>query len=345
MSEPKGTRARVTLADVAKLASVDPSLVSRVVNNDERLVIKKETRARVLDAIRELRYHPNAAARSLRTAQSGTFGLFIPDFANPIYAGIIKGAEQAAMEQGGLLLTGTAFEDRPERYVEMLASGRVEGLILAADRLAPATIEAMIATGRPIVSVNQTIPGVRRSIVADDERAVGIAVRHLVELGHERIGHIRGPVSSDTAKRRLSGYVQELHAAGLHYDPDLVVGAGYTIETGAEAMRELLAATHPPTAVLVANVASAMGALTAARAGGVRVPDDMSVAAIHDIPLAANLWPSLTTVRMPLAEMGRAGVLALIGEDAYLDGNTVVREPTQLIVRESTGVPAGHRTR
>src|SRR5258708_37016511 len=155
MSEPKGTRARVTLADVAKLASVDRSVVSRVVNNDDRLVIKEETRARVLNAIRELRYHPNAAARSLRTAQSGTFGLFIPDFANPIYAGIIKGAEQAAMEQGRLLVTGTAFADRPERYVEMLASGRVAGLILAAARLGPATKEALIATGHPRLSVSQ----------------------------------------------------------------------------------------------------------------------------------------------------------------------------------------------
>jgi DNA-binding LacI/PurR family transcriptional regulator len=193
---------RVTLADVATLARVDPSVVSRVINRDTRLVIKDETRARVVAAIQQLRYYPNAAARSLRTAQSGTFGLLIPDFANPIYAEIIKGAEQAATEHDALLLTGTALEDRPERYVRMLASGRVEGLLLASDRIPPEAVEAMVATGRPVVSVNQRIAGVQRMILADDERASRIAVRHLIELGHRRIAHSR------------AGYRKRVHERG-----------------------------------------------------------------------------------------------------------------------------------
>ena len=331
--------ARVTLADVATLARVDPSVVSRVINGDERLVIKEETRARVVAAIKHLRYHPNAAARSLRTAQSGTFGLLIPDFANPIYAEIIKGAEQAATEHDALLLTGTALEDRPERYVRMLASGRVEGLLLASDRIPPEAVEAMVATGRPVVSVNQRIPGVQRMILADDERASRIAVRHLIELGHRRIAHIRGPAESDTARRRLNGYRRALRTGGLQPDAALVIGNGYTSEAGAEAMRELLEMPERPTAVLVANVAAAIGALTAARLAGVHVPADLSVVAIHDIPLAANLAPALTTVRMPLAEMGREGILALFDEDADAGIKKVVRDATELIVRESTAPP------
>jgi DNA-binding LacI/PurR family transcriptional regulator len=332
-------RRRVTLADVASLARVDPSVVSRVVNGDERLVIKEETRARVVAAIQQLQYYPNAAARSLRTAQSGTFGLLIPDFGNPIYAEIIKGAELAATERDAVLLTGTALEDHPERYVRMLASGRVEGLLLASDRIPPAAVEAMVATGRPVVSVNQRIPGVQRMILADDERASKIAVRHLVELGHRRIAHIRGPLDSDTARRRLNGYRRALRAADLPTDTSLVTGNGYTTEAGAVAMRELLALPQRPTAVLVANVAAAIGALTAARLAGVRVPEDVSVVTIHDIPLAENLSPALTTVRMPLAEMGRQGILALFDEDATAPVKKVVRDSTELVVRESTTAP------
>lgn len=332
-------RARVTLADVARVARVDPSVVSRVINGDDRLVIKDETRSRVTEAIRALGYHPNAAARSLRTAQSGTLGLLIPDFANPIYAEIIKGAEQAAIERGALLLTGTASDERPERYVEMLASGRVESLLLASDSLARSTVEAMVGTGRRVVSVNQRVRGVERCVLADDERASQIAMGHLVELGHQRIAHIRGPVGSDTAKRRLSGYLKALRTAGLARDDCLVAGNGYTTAAGGAAMHQLLALPHRPTAVLVANVAAAIGALSAAHRIGARVPEDISVVAIHDIPLAENLTPPLTTVRMPLAEMGREGVLALF-EDAPGSGRTVVRHPTELMVRESTSPPS-----
>jgi DNA-binding LacI/PurR family transcriptional regulator len=125
----------------------------------------------------------------------------------------------------------------------------------------------------------------------------------------------------------------------LQPDAALVIGNGYTSEAGAEAMRELLAMPERPTAVLVANVAAAIGALTAARLAGVHVPADLSVVAIHDIPLAANLAPALTTVRMPLAEMGRAGILALFDEDADAGIKKVVRDATELIVRESTAPP------
>jgi LacI family transcriptional regulator len=344
MTANNSPRPRTTLADVAKLARVDKSVVSRLINDDSRLVIKEETRLRVIAAIRELNYHTNAAARSLRTSQSGTYGLLIPDFANPIYAEIIKGAEQAAIEHGSLLLTGTAFVDRPGRYVEMLASGRVEGLILATDRLDPDTVAALIATGQPVVSVNQRVRGIARAVVADDERAGRLAVEHLLELGHERIAHLRGPVGSDTAERRLDGYQTALRAAGIEPDPELVVGGDYTSEAGAAAMHELLAVRPRPTAVLVANVASSVGAFTAARAEGVRIPEGLSVVAIHDIPLAANLWPPLTTVRMPLAEMGRAGVLALVDPESTA-GIVVVRKPTELVVRESTGPAARTRRR
>lgn len=328
---------RATIADVARLARVDPSVVSRVINSDERLVIKKETRARVLDAIRELRYHPNAAARSLRTSQSGTFGLLIPDFTNPIYAEIITGAERAATELDALLLVGSAIEHRPERYVEMLASGRVDGLLLATDMLHSQTIEAMARTGRPLVSVNQRIKGVKRTILADDEGASRRAVRYLYDLGHRRIAHLRGPETSDTAKRRLAGYKKALVSCGIPEADAVVLGGGYTTESGVSGIAEFLSLRPRPTAIVIANIAAAIGAMSALRDAGVQVPGDVSLIAIHDIALAEHLAPSLTTVSMPLTEMGAAGVAALNGDDS--EGTTVVKKPTELIARRSTAAP------
>ena len=330
-------RTRATIADVARLARVDPSVVSRVINGNERLVIKPETRARVFDAIRELNYHPNAAARSLRTSQSGTFGLLIPDFTNPIYAEIIAGAEGAATERDALLLVGSAIEDRPERYVQMLASGRVDGLLLAIDTLKPETVSAMMNTARPVVSVNQRIDGVDRTILADDEGASRIAVKHLYELGHRHIAHLRGPERSDTAKRRLAGYRKALASCGIPAEDAVVVGGGYTTESGVAAARELLALEPRPTAAVIANIAAAIGAMSTLRDAGVRVPQDMSLVAIHDIALAEHLAPPLTTVSMPLAEMGAAGVAMLSGDGT--EGVTVVKKPTELIERKSCAPP------
>jgi DNA-binding LacI/PurR family transcriptional regulator len=336
MTAAGAPRRRVTLSDVASAAGVDKSVVSRVINHDDRLVIKEETRNRVLEAIADLRYHPNAAARSLRTAKSGTLGLLIPDFGNFIYAEIIRGAEQEATTRGALLLTGTADEDQPGRYVDLLASGRVEGLMLASDRLSAETVAALVATGQPIVSVNQQLPGVPYAVLADDERASRLAVEHLLDLGHRRIAHIRGPMSSNTAGRRLAGYQAALREAGVKVAAGMVVESDYTSAGGRLAMTKLLSRRSRPTAVLVANVAAALGALSAARSVDVRVPEDVSVIAIHDHPLAGDIAPSLTTVRMPLAEMGRAGVRALLGDEAK-DGELVmVSDSTELIVREST---------
>ncbi len=336
MNQAETSPRRVTLADVAAAAGVDRSVVSRVINRDPRLVIKGETRARVLDAVAKLHYYPNAAARSLRTARSGTIGFLIPDLGDHIYAEIVRGAEEQATEQGVLMLTGMVREDYPERYVDLLASGRVDGILLFSDRLSTETIAALVATGRPIVSVNQRLPGIAKSVLAADQTASRMAVEHLLDLGHRRVAHIRGPIGSDTAERRLAGYRAALSGVGVDARDEWIVDSDYTAAGGRKAMMQLLEREMRPTAVLVANVAMAVGAITAATTAGLRVPDDISVVSIHDHPLATDISPSLTTVRMPLAEMGRAGVRALLGVEDVESGITVVDSPMELIVRQST---------
>lgn len=329
---------RVRLIDVARHAAVDISVVSRVINLDPRLNIRVETRERVLDAVQELGYVPNAAARSLRTARAGALGLFLPDYANPVYAEIITGANAAATARGYALLTGTA-EVTPQTFLDLLGQGRVDGLLLAGDGLDPSVRDALDAHGVPYLLLNRRIPGLRRYVVLDDDKAARLAVRHLIDLGHARIAHLAGPSAAYTARRRRAGFAAALGESRLPLDPDLVVSADYTPHGGAAAMSALLELDDPPTAVVVANMAAAIGALSAARGLGVAVPDDVSVVAIHDSALSGYLAPPLTSVRMPLEALGRRAVELLVSLPFEAPIEEIVSGPIELAVRESTAAP------
>lgn len=337
-------RKRITLDDVAAHANVDRSVVSRVMTNDPRLNVRESTRQRVLDSIEALNYRPNAMARSLRTARAGAFGLLIPDFSNPVYASIIKGAEAAAADRDCLLLTGSA-EAQPDgelsdRYLELVGSGRVDGLLLAGGGPISEITQRVGGLRLPWLMLNRATPGATRYVVLDDERAATLAVEHLVDLGHRRIAHLAGPAGADTAQRRESGYRAALTAANLNGQRALVVRGDYTNRGGAIAMEKLLARKQPPTAVFVANVAAAIGAVWAARRAGFVIPDQLSVVAVHDLPLAEYMQPALTTVRMPLEQLGRRGLELIASEPASALITEVLTEPIELISRGSTAPPS-----
>lgn len=331
-------RSRVTLNDVAARAGVDRSVVSRVINDDPGLNVREETRQRVLDALRELNYRPNAAARSLRTAKAGAYGLLIPDYHNPVYASIIAGAEAAARDREALLLTGSAGdgEDTFGRFLDLVGQGRVDGLLVAGMPSGD-MVWHEVESALPTLRLNRRDPDGDRYIILDDEAASVTAMSHLLEHGHRRIAHLAGPPAADTAARRREGYEASLHKAGLRVEDDLVAQALYTSDGGEQAMRELLERNVEMTAVFVANVASAVGALAALHQAGLRVPDDISVAAVHDHPLASYLVPPLTTVRMPLEQLGRRGIELLATVPADEPIHEVLRGPIELAERASTG--------
>jgi LacI family transcriptional regulator len=333
---------KITLNDVALRAGVDRSVVSRVINDDPKLNVRPETRKRVQDTIKSLGYRPNAAARSLRTARAYMFGLLIPDFANPVYAEIIKGAEQEAGRLGYGLMTASSAGVRLglQHYLDLLGQGRVDGLLFAGEDSGHA-LAHLLAADVPFVLVNRSVPGSQRYVVLDDERASRLAVAHLAELGHRRIAHLAGPEVADTSRRRQSGYLAALREAGLPARPEDVVHADYTATGGDAALTRLLARPDRPTAVFVANVASAVGALHAAHTLGLSVPRDLSVVAVHDMPLAGHLVPALTTVRMPLAEMGRRALERLATAHPDEPITEVVAEPVELVIRDSSAPPAG----
>lgn len=320
------------MADVAARAQVDKAIVSKVLSGDSELRIRPDTRDRVLQAVEELGYRPNQLARGLRTDSTGTIGLIIPDFANPVYAEIIRGAEAQARTQGMHLLTASAAGGPIEPF-DLLREGRVDGLLITG-LLASTAVEDPPG---PYLVLNNRVDD-DRWVILDDQRGAEIAIMHLIGLGHRRIAHIAGPSRSDTARRRLEGYRGAMERGGAKVDERLIASGDYTAEGGAAALSEILTRSQvPPTAVFVANLISAAGVLQEAQKMGFAVPGDLSVVAIHDLPLAALLVPQLTTVSMPLAQLGSRGV-ELLG-----DPTTSTREIHEVIcigirlqVRDST---------
>lgn len=335
MNRTEGRRVRIS--DVAALARVDRAVVSKVINGSETLNIRPETRERVWEAIRTLDYRPNAVARSLRTAKTGMFGLLIPDFANPIYASIITGAQRAATHYDQLVLTASAADPSDiDHYMNALSAGRLDGVLLAGGPASQAVQHQIDALGLPSVLLNRRGPSSARYVVLDDERAASIAVEHLTALGHRRIGHIAGPQSADTGVRRRRGFRDAMKSAGLTVGRGHVIEADYTSEGGFTAMRALLTRRPVPSAVVVANVASAIGALRAARDAGFDVPTDLSIVSIHDLPLADYLEPPLTTVHMPVEELGYRGLelLSTVAADRRIEEE--LDHPMHLVIRKST---------
>jgi LacI family transcriptional regulator len=320
---------------VAQLAGVDVSVVSKVLNGDARLTIRPETRQRVLGAIATSGYRPNAVARSLRRSRNDMYGLVVPDFANPIYAQIIQGAEQSADAVGKLIFASSAIKRDLDKLEVILGAGRLDGLLLAMSLSLDA--DRQLGAKMPWLYLNRRGPEGRRYVCLDDEQAAKLAVSHLLELGHEQIGHISGPMTADTATRRRAGFRAALRSAGLKDRGSLTVGADYTPQGGAAAAQRIMTGRSIPTGLFVANVASAIGVMWWLQSAGFQVPRDVSVVSIHDLPLADYLLPPLTTVRMPLAELGKRGVELLSTTKASASITEVVSEPMELIVRGSTG--------
>jgi LacI family transcriptional regulator len=330
-----GRRKPARLRDVAEAAGVDTSIASRILSGDGGLTVRPDTRRRVLEAASRLAYRPNTAARALKTRKTMAVGMIVPELTNVAYATIAMGADERASRAGYALLVATgSVRDRLDAI-----DGRIDGLLVGI-----ATSETVrmgdLGGSLPTVLVNRHELLGLPSVTVDDAAGTQLATEHLLSLGHRRIGHVAGPQNSDTGRRRREGYERAMRAAGVDYAPDWIVEASYDEAGGELAANRLLRATPRPTALFVANIRAAIGALAAAKRLGLSVPGDVSLVGFHDAPVAMYLDPELTTVRMPLREMGSAAVESLL---ALLDGNPVedvrVATPPELLVRASTAPP------
>ncbi len=330
----------VTRDDVARKAGVSPSTVSYVINGGPRPV-SEATREKVLRAIAELGYRPNAVARSLRRQRTSILGLIIPDIINPYFAQVAQGIEAAAFERDfTVVFCHTNYNLHQElTYIDHLFVERAAGVIWIPATGDPAPAQKLMQYGIPTVVVDREIEKVSfPSVVADNFRGGYLATQYLISLGHERIACIVRPVRLSHSQDRLQGYLKALEDNHLPVDERLIASGGYRLENGYQSMQELLSVDPPPTAVFTYNDIMAIGALRALKEKGVRVPQDFSVVGFDDIPEAAYSCPALTTVRQEKYEMGAQSVALL---QRLINGETFDEVPkvavgVELVIREST---------
>jgi LacI family transcriptional regulator len=330
----------VTLSDVAAKAGVSVSAVSRVLSDAPSARVSAQTRQRIHDAAKELDYRPNFAARALKFSRTNVVGLVVPDLTNAIFTELMRGAEEEALRRGYMVLIARAegMPEGEESIPRLIGEGRVDGvLVQVGDHMRPEDLSTLLAGSLPVIFINSIHPHHVGSVLLEDERGMRLGTQHLIDLGHRRIGFINGLPTSDSARRRAVGFAEAMAAAGLDVPPEYVTQLGYEPKHGRAALAALAALPTPPSAVVVANVNAAHGALLEARRLGLRVPEDLSIVAMHDAWTAENAWPPLTTVRMPLYELGRqsmSDIFERITSGTVVD--RVVRDPApQLIVRES----------
>jgi LacI family transcriptional regulator len=337
---------RPTQSDVARLAGVSRAVVSHVVNNRPagRIAITEETRRRVLAAIEETGYQPDASAQSLRLGKTKSVGVLIPDTHNPHYWQVVRGVEDAARPHGyDLFISSTSLDpDREIAGIRTLARRRVDGLILLLTYYDRAESELLALRGsqNALVLFGQpSDPSLDLDTVEPSHRQGAVEMMaHLLGLGHRRVGLVQGVATPTLGVERLETYEAALHSASIPFDPDLVIRSGPQIEDGYAAACRLLDLRPRPTAILAVNDYLAIGVLRACAERGLHVPGDVSVAGFDDVDVAPYLTPPLTTVRVSAEEMGRRAFCLLL-DRMQRPASPVqhVRVPAQLIVRASTG--------
>jgi LacI family transcriptional regulator len=326
----------VTIRDVAARAGVSVATVSRVFN--QKGPIRQETVRRVMDVAGAMQYIPHAGARSLSTRSTRTIGVVLPDLHGEFFSEVIRGIDLAARESGYHLLLSGSHADRDEmRAVVQAVRGMVDGLIVMSPDLDPASLVGELPAGIPTVLLNAKVAG-RPSITIDNAGGARGVVRHLAGLGHKHIAFIGGPAKNADAEQRRRGFRAGAKTHGIE---TVEIPGDFTEDSGYEAAKKIVALDPRPTAVFAANDSMAIGALSGFRDARLRVPDHIALVGFDDIPIARFLDPPLTTVKVPIAELGRRGLQLLV--DGNGENKAPARLETSLVVRRSCG--AEHRKR
>jgi DNA-binding LacI/PurR family transcriptional regulator len=339
---------RTTIKDVAELAQVHPSTVSRVFSGNAK--ISQKTRLRVMQAARQLNFHPNAIARSLSMQRAHAVGMVIPYtheefFLDPFFPQVLRGMSTIVYPQGfRLTISGAeSLENEPHLALDLLRSRQVDGIIVQASRLNVDTTTALLSEGLPFVLLGRPVKDTPAIwwVEVDAYAATLEAITHLVALGHRRIGFIGGDATLVVTLDRLQGYRQALRRARLPFDEDLVTYGGFQQDSGVQAAQRFVEmGDERPTAIYAANDLMAIGAMQALKAAGLRVPRDCSVVGSNDSEAASWVVPSLTSSRAPYYDLGCEAARALLMQ--LKDANQpVVKKclPCSLIVRDSTAPP------
>ena len=347
---------KLTIRDIARLAGVSKSTVSRVLNAHSN--VDAATRERILNVMQEHGFMPNAAATGLAKGHNPLIGLLVPALTWELVTDVLQGVAAVIEDTQYEIILYSASPEKDFSFIidRMLATNMAVGLLALLHTQSPQHLVELHERGLPVVLINHVASRANLPWVGiDNAAAASVAVRHLLDLGHRRIGCILGLPEIPCTHDRYQGYCQALHEAGLEVDPALVLQGDYTCEGGRHCARQFFAMDTPPTAIFASNDLTAYGVLQAAEEQGIRIPEDVALVGFDDIPPSAHVQPPLTTIHHPFKEMGRHAaqlLLTLINQrDVYSNrrkkGQVAPVEeqitpshiilPTHLVVRKSCG--------
>lgn len=328
----------MNIAEIARRANVSTATVSRTINQSGP--VKATTARKVWRVVSELNYYPNSHARALVSGRSRLLGLIVSDITNPFFSELIRSFDSmAAQQQYDVLITSTDYEtNRMTATLRRMLERKVDGVALMTSEMDIGLIRELSRRGVPIVFMDVGQMGPRMShVLIDYGHGVMQAVEHVVSLGHRNVAFISGPLDLHSARTRRQAFLDGMRRHGQMPDRRMMREGTHTAEGGYREMAALLRLTRRPTAVVASNDWTAIGALHAIHAAGLRVPDDISIVGFDDIPLVSYTTPALTTVRMSAADVGGTAFDALF---RLIDGERhegdVYQIPTKLVVRDST---------
>ncbi|NNC64013.1 MAG: LacI family DNA-binding transcriptional regulator [Gammaproteobacteria bacterium] len=337
-------KTRSNIKDIARLAGVHPSTVSRVLNPGTRSMVSEALAEEILRIADEVGYRRNTLASGLRTRKTFTVGIMIPDLTNPVFPPIVRSAEGTLEDAGYIaILADSGSRERSEgEIIENLRARDIDGLILATATRRDPVVDACVEQGIPVVLVNRTVSRHHvPAVVNDDELGIELALQHLVALGHEHIAYIGGPQTTSTGYGRYHALLKSAKKLGLDLDDALVINAtAFSEPAGAEALNGLLDSARAFTAVLTANDLLALGCYDALDARGLRCPQDVSITGFNDMPYVGRMDPPLTTLRIAHDALGVQAAQLLLERIENPDTPAEERRlAPELIVRGSTAPP------
>lgn len=337
---------RITLEEIAKATGFSVPTVSRALTNND-YPVNPATRKRILEAAEAMGYQPNLSARSLRTDRTNTIGIIVDDLLSPFVPSIVRGIQDYLKPFDYLgLIVNTDFDPTLEKEaISILVNRPVDGIIFV-ESFHVATSDILEQINKPYVFVHRLFgSSVKNSVVPDDRYGARLAVNHLAALGHRRIAYINGPEGWHSAKRRLAGYKEALDALDIGVDDAFIQPGDWEFTGGYEAAKKLLELDTRPTAVFAANDLMALGAIYAIQDAGLNVPEDIAIVGYDNRDFTGIFRPQITTVSMPVYEMGKASAELLLRQlREGPEQEDEVKIKGQLLIRESCGADESQRT-
>jgi DNA-binding LacI/PurR family transcriptional regulator len=336
----------ITLEEIAKATGFSVPTVSRALTNSD-YPVSPTTRRRIVEVAQAMGYKPNLSARSLRTDQTNTIGVIVDDILSPFVPSIVRGIQDYLKEYDYLsLIVNSDWDPELEQEaITTLVSRPVDGIIFV-EYSHLAVNETLKESNKPYIFVHRLFgSAIKNSIVPDERYGAALAVKHLIALGHRRIAYINGPAGWHTAQRRLASYKDELAAHGLEVDPALIQPGDWEFEGGYKATGNLLSLAELPTAIFAANDLMALGAIYAIQDAGLNVPEDVAVVGYDNRDIAKIFRPRITTISLPVYEMGQAAAELLLKQITEAQAEVdEIKIKGQLFVRETCGADESQRT-